>query len=382
VDEVPIAVRALGPIRPVAPVRRPPLHPVMLFRTLVVGWLPLSLAGLLPYAQALLLVRLGAQRPPRSRGLRLVILAWLAVAAVAAWRARGAGPGAMWPMLATAAGGVFIAMAVSTGMRGPRFVRAVVWLGAMVLVAACVRAAVAPLADALGTTRLFFSSVASAHAAGLGIAFFATREPHFRWRLAGMAGGIAAWLTAANAATLGTGIIGAAVVLFARAGPVARLALIVVAAGLIAAWHMAGPMGGVPVAAALTGERIAAILAGLVTFAVLVVRLMQTRPRPDAEDAAVALGLTVCVTAIAAAAPLWSVALPCLFVFLWIGACVAPDAQWVPGFAAAGNDAPPADAAPMPEARALRPRPGLPQPGLVPSPFRDSSFQARAGRRN
>jgi hypothetical protein len=385
VHEVLNAARALSPAKPVAAGHRPALHPVVLFRALVAAWVPLSLTGLLPYAQALLLLRLCAQRPPRSGGLRLMMLAWMAVSVIAgvtAWHSGAAGAASMWPMLAAAGGGFFVALAVSAGaaagMRGPRFVRAVVWLGVMALVVACVRAGAlvlhdSALADAAGRLRLFFPSLASAQVAGLGIAFIATREQQFRWRVAGMAGGVAAWLTGAAAATVAAGAIGAAVVLFVGARPVARYVLVALGAAAIAAWSVAAPMRGMPWAAALTIEYADAVIAGGITFVVLAARLMQARSATDDADAAVALGLAVCVTlSVAAAVPIACIALPCLFIFMWIGACAAPGVLTVPGAAGAGTGAQPPEASAW---RALR-------PGLVQSSVRASSFQARAGRRN
>jgi hypothetical protein len=393
VPEVLNAARALAPIKPVAPASRPKPHPVGLVQALIAAWVPLSVAGLLPIAQALLLLRLCLHRPSRLGGLRLVLVAWLGVsvnAGLAAWHHCATVTVAMWQVLAAAAGGIFVAMAVSAGaaadMRGPRFVRAVMWLGAMLLVVACARrAALALHASALTASglnpRLFFPNSDAAHIAGLGIAFIGTRERALRWRAAGMAGGIAAWLSGADAATVAAGAGGAAMLLLARARPAARVVLIAFGAAAVAAWYSAAAKPGTYWPPGLNVEQKAAILAGAVTCAVIAARLMQTLARPHFEDAAAALGLAVCVTAMAAKVPVSAFALPCLFGFLWIGACAAPVTSALPSTKDnAGGQNPEAFQVAM--ARSLRAPANALAPGAAQPIVRASSFQARAGRRN
>lgn len=460
---------ALAAPAPAAPAAGRRLRGDMLFRRLVIWWVPIWVMGALTLMQILVLIRLAADRRPRGLAANLVVLAWLGVALTQAFASVLVGVQLGTPLRGVTAalgfgvlGWIFGAMAISAGaaqgMNNQIVVRAVAWLGGMILLlsllALVARAAgladlyisPAPLGmlfphstvarfyataavfireDTLGEkmTRLilFFPWATALGLGSLGIFFISTRESSLAWRVIGMAGGFVGVVFSWSRIAIATWVAVAALVAFLRAGTLLRL--VVVGAALLALFCLPlygiDPFGDVSglrhsVDSARAGSSMARDLiyqkswegflnsplighgwigesvhakeelpigshstiygllytGGLPTFLAFVVAMTATllvqigrwvQARTDDARARIEVGvaLTLCLLAFSPFEELFSLTVPCLFIFLWIGACIGQGDQGVvvsPGAIAAS-----APGGVIPRARATALRPGRPE---------------------
>jgi hypothetical protein len=471
--EAPVA----GARAPAAPARAPHIGASggdALFQRLVMWWVPLWIMGALTLAQIYVLVRLAATRRPIGPGANLVVLCWLGVGLMQAFCVVLAGvrlnvPGKMVAELLGfgVIGWLFGAMAISAGaahhLHSPRMTRAVAWLGGMALGLALLAlvgrmaglselyispaplgmlfphstvarfyatAAVYIREDTLGEkmTRLilFFPWATALGLGGLGIFFISTRDDSLKWRLIGMAGGLAGVLFSWSRIAIATWLAVGAVVAFLRAGTLTRLAVI----GAVLLTLFALPLYGIDVFTHLAGLRhsvdsaragssmardliyqkswqgflaspwigngwigdsvhpkeelpigshstiygllytgglptfLAFALAMATTLLLLIGRLFQARDDAARARIEVAIALTLCLLAFCPFEQLFSLTVPCLFMFMWIGACLA-DAPYGAPAEAAATTAPVA-----PFARAVALRMGRPPAAQAPEPDR------------
>jgi len=269
---------------------------------------------------------------------------------------------------------------------------------------------------------LFFPWATALGLGGLGIFFISTRDESLTWRLIGMGGGLVGVIFSWSRIAIGTWVVVAAFVAFLRAGLLLRLA--VAGAVLLALFCLPlygiDPFGNISdlrhsVDSARAGSSMARDLiyqkswegflnsplighgwigesvhpkeelpigshstiygllytGGLPTFLAFVVAMTTTllvqigrwlAARTDDARARIEIGvaLTLCLLAFSPFEQLFSLTVPCLFVFLWIGACVGQSehAEALPQ--AAVPQAVPGGAVPR-AARQTALRPGRPE---------------------
>ncbi len=407
----------------------------MLFRRLVIWWVPIWIMGALTVVQAIFLIRLAAARRPIGGAASLVVMAWLGIALTQSFASVlvGVELGTPWQGVTAALGlgvlgWIFGAMGIAAGaahgMNNQVVVRGVAWLGGMVVLLALVAligrlagradlyispaplgmlfphstvarfyatAAVFVREDTLGEkmTRLilFFPWATALGLGGLGIFFISTRDDSLAWRLVGMAGGLIGVVFSWSRIAIATWLVVAALMGFLRAGLLLRLA--VVGGALLALFCLPlygiDPFGNISglrhsVDNARAGSSMARDLiyqkswegflnsplighgwigesvhpkeelpigshstiygllytGGLPTFLAFVVAMTATflvqigrwiYASTDDRRARIEVGvaLTLCLLAFSPFEQIFSLTVPCLFMFLWIGACLVQE---------------------------------------------------------
>ncbi len=392
------------------------------------------LGALIPGA-ALMLVKLALEKWPRGALINLVVLGWFAVGASQGAAAilsgisigstaRGLGHLIGFGVIGWIFGGLAIAVGAAHHLSSPRVVRATAWLGFVVLMlAGCALAAklsgaqdfrlwptplqlVLPSSPAVkfytstlvfqteqtfreATTRLvlFFPYPTALGLGALAIAFIATLERHFWWRLFGVAGGVTGVLFSWSRIAIAALLVVGAVLIVLRLRPWVRFVVVGAAlSGLVLAmaWSATDPGElldrlGARVNDARSGSSSARELiyqkswdgflespiighgwigesvhpkevlpigshstifgllytGGAATFACFVIaivstvaallrRLLSTVPGEPARDRIlVGLGLALSLVMYSPYEGLFNLTLPCIFLLTWIGACIA-----------------------------------------------------------